>query len=143
MAAKVRADGGISDDQAIGDAEGSAKYLRSLPITNGKVGVIGSCSGGRLTCLAATRTSAFNAAVDLWGTGSAHEVYYDDISVLGALACVGNVNGDCEVNTEDLVEIILNWGPCPPPPCPHDIDGDGMVGATDLVAAILGWGVCP
>ena len=67
VAAKVRADGGVPDDQVVGDVEGSAKYLRSLPITNGKVGVIGSCSGGRQTCLAATRSSAFDAAVDLWG----------------------------------------------------------------------------
>lgn len=67
VAAKVRADGSVPDDQVVGDVEGAMKYLRSLPYSSGKVGVIGSCSGGRLTFLVACRTSGFNAAVDLWG----------------------------------------------------------------------------
>ena len=67
MAAKARGAGGISDDQAMGDVEGAMRYLRSLPYLNGKVGVIGSCSGGRLTFLAACRLKGFDAAVELWG----------------------------------------------------------------------------
>jgi carboxymethylenebutenolidase len=67
VAAKVRADGGIADDQVVGDVEGATRYLRSSPHSNGKVGVIGSCSGGRLTFLVACRTKGFDAAVDLWG----------------------------------------------------------------------------
>jgi carboxymethylenebutenolidase len=67
VAAKVRADGGLPDDRVIADVEGAANYLRALPYSNGKVGVIGSCSGGRHTYLAACRTTAFDAAVDLWG----------------------------------------------------------------------------
>lgn len=67
VAAKVRADGGVADDQAIGDAEGAMKYLRSLPYTNGKVGVFGTCSGGRLTYLTACRIKGFDTAVDCWG----------------------------------------------------------------------------
>jgi carboxymethylenebutenolidase len=34
---------------------------------NGKVGVFGTCSGGRHAYLAACRTSAFDAIVDCWG----------------------------------------------------------------------------
>ena len=67
VAAKVRADGGIPDDQALGDIEGGMKYLRSLSSHNGKVGVIGTCSGGRLTFLTACRSEGFDAAADLWG----------------------------------------------------------------------------
>jgi carboxymethylenebutenolidase len=67
VTARVRAKGGISDDQMVGDTEGAAKYLRSLPYLNGKVGVIGTCSGGRNTFLAVCRSKAFNAAVDCWG----------------------------------------------------------------------------
>jgi len=66
--AKVRAAGGLPDDQVVGDMAGAAKYLRSLPYLNGKVGIIGSCSGGRHTYLAACRTQGvFDAAVDCWG----------------------------------------------------------------------------
>ena len=67
VAAKVRADGGIPDDQVVGDMEGAMGHVRSLTYSNGKVGLIGSCSGGRLTVLVASRTTGFNAAVDLWG----------------------------------------------------------------------------
>jgi len=67
LGAKVRAAGGIPDDQIVGDVEGSLRYLRSLPSVNGKVGVFGTCSGGRNAFLAACRVKGFNAAVDCWG----------------------------------------------------------------------------
>src|SRR5215467_4439020 len=51
--AAVRAAGGVADDRAMGDIAASMKYLRALPIANGKVGVIGFCSGGRQAYLAA------------------------------------------------------------------------------------------
>ena len=69
MAATVRAAGGVPDDQVVGDAAASAMFLRALPTSNGKVGVIGSCSGGRHAYLAACRSDAFDAIVDLWGGG--------------------------------------------------------------------------
>jgi len=67
VAAKVRAEGGISDDQAVGDLAGAMNYLRALPYVNGKVGVFGTCSGGRHAYLAACRAPGFNAIVDCWG----------------------------------------------------------------------------
>lgn len=67
VAAKARAAGGVPDDQAVGDLEGAANSLRSLPICSGKVGVFGTCSGGRHAYLAACRTAAFDAVVDCWG----------------------------------------------------------------------------
>jgi carboxymethylenebutenolidase len=69
VAAMVRGAGGVHDDQVVADAAAAAAFLRSLPTSNGKVGVIGSCSGGRHAYLAATRSDAFNAVVDLWGGG--------------------------------------------------------------------------
>ncbi len=75
VAAKVRAAGGVPDDQAVGDVEGAMRYLRSLAYSNGKVGVFGTCSGGRQTVLAACRVQGFDAAVDcrLKGSGLAIE----------------------------------------------------------------------
>ncbi len=69
VTAKVRGDGGIPDDQAVGDIEGAMLYLRSLPYVNGKVGVFGTCSGGRHAVLAACRVPGFDAVVDCWGGG--------------------------------------------------------------------------
>lgn len=67
MAAKVRAEGGVPDDQAVGDLAGAMRYLRSLPYVNGKVGIFGTCSGGRHAYLTACRSTGFDAVVDCWG----------------------------------------------------------------------------
>ena len=67
VAAKVRGAGGVGDDQVVGDVVSSSQYLRALPNSNGKIGVIGTCSGGRQTYLVACRTKNFDAAVDCWG----------------------------------------------------------------------------
>jgi carboxymethylenebutenolidase len=67
VGAKVRAAGGVPDDQVVGDVESAMRYLRSLPYINRKVGVIGSCSGGRHAFLAACRVEGFDAVVELWG----------------------------------------------------------------------------
>jgi carboxymethylenebutenolidase len=65
-AATARAQGGIPDERLVGDVGGAAEYLRSLPTSNGKVGVIGYCSGGRQSVLAACNLD-LDAAVDCYG----------------------------------------------------------------------------
>jgi carboxymethylenebutenolidase len=67
VAAKARGAGGVADEQVLGDIAGSLHYLRSLPYVNGKVGVFGTCSGGRHAYLAACKVPGFSAAVDCWG----------------------------------------------------------------------------
>ena len=67
VAAKVRAAGGVPDDQAVGDIAGARDYLRSQPTSSGKVAVFGTCSGGRHAFLAACRAGGFDAVLDLWG----------------------------------------------------------------------------
>jgi carboxymethylenebutenolidase len=67
VAAKVRGGGGVPDDQVVGDLEGSMKYLRSLAYNNGKVGIFGTCSGGRHAFLTACRVKGFDAVVECWG----------------------------------------------------------------------------
>jgi len=67
-AAAARAAGGVPDERLVGDVDGAARHLRSLPTSNAKVGVIGYCSGGRQSFLAACRLQ-FQAAVDCYGAG--------------------------------------------------------------------------
>jgi carboxymethylenebutenolidase len=67
VAAKVRAEGGVPDDQVVGDTEGAVQWLRAQPWLNGKVAVWGTCSGGRQTFLFACKTKSIDAAVELWG----------------------------------------------------------------------------
>jgi carboxymethylenebutenolidase len=65
-AATVRAAGGVPQDRLLGDLAGAAAYLRAQPNSNGRAGIIGYCSGGRQSFLAAC-TLDFDAAVDCYG----------------------------------------------------------------------------
>jgi carboxymethylenebutenolidase len=62
----TREGGGVPDEQCIGDVAGASAMLRSLITSNGKVGVIGYCSGGRQSYLVAC-SLPFDAAVDCYG----------------------------------------------------------------------------
>jgi carboxymethylenebutenolidase len=65
-AAAARVKGGVTDEQFLGDAGGAIDALRALPNSNGKVGVIGYCSGGRQSFLTAVSLPV-DAAVDCYG----------------------------------------------------------------------------
>lgn len=78
VVARARAASGMPDDQVMGDVSGAASFLRAQPNSNGKVGVIGFCSGGRQAYLAACRIADLDAVVDCWGGG----VVVDDPSKL-------------------------------------------------------------
>ena len=69
VSARAREAGGVSDASVMGDCEGSLIFLHSQANANGKVGVIGMCSGGRHTFLAACTLEGIDAAVDCWGGG--------------------------------------------------------------------------
>ena len=66
--AAARASGAIPvpDERIVGEVAGAAAYLRGLSNSNGKVGVIGHCSGGRHAFLAAV-SLPLDAAVDCYG----------------------------------------------------------------------------
>jgi carboxymethylenebutenolidase len=65
-AAAARAGGWVTTEQFLGDAAGALAYLRAMPISNGKVGTIGYCSGGRQSFLVACELP-IDAAVDCYG----------------------------------------------------------------------------
>jgi carboxymethylenebutenolidase len=69
VAAKVRSQGGVHDDSVVADCDAAARWLRSDARSTGKVGIIGTCSGGRHALLAASRIGGFDAVGDLWGGG--------------------------------------------------------------------------
>jgi len=65
-AATASAQGGVPDERFVGDAGGAAAWLRSLPTSNGKVGAIGFCSGGRQAVLAGIELD-LQATIDCYG----------------------------------------------------------------------------
>jgi len=53
----------------------------------------------------------------------------------------GDVDGNGVVDVQDLVLVIVNWGPCPElGPCTGDLDGNDFVDVSDLVEVIVNWG---
>jgi carboxymethylenebutenolidase len=51
----------------VGDTEAAVQFLRRQPWHNGKVGVFGTCSGGRQTFLFACKSKSIDCALELWG----------------------------------------------------------------------------
>jgi carboxymethylenebutenolidase len=72
-AAAARGAGGVPDATVIGDLKAGLDYIKSQPYSNGKVGIIGTCSGGRHAYLTAATTKAFDAVVNCWGGGSVQQ----------------------------------------------------------------------
>ncbi len=67
--ASVRAAGGMPDDRTMGDVQAAVDYVRALPYANGKVGVIGYCSGGRQAYLAGCKLRGIDAVIACYGGG--------------------------------------------------------------------------
>ena len=89
LAAKARDKGGVSDAQVVGDVAAAAAFLRARPESNGKVGVIGFCSGGRHAYLSACKLPReINACVNCWGGN----VVVDDPKLLNAMRPVAPID---------------------------------------------------
>jgi hypothetical protein len=61
--------------------------------------------------------------------------------------CLGDVDGDCDRDVDDLIAVILGWGACTQPPCEEDFiptpcNPDGEVNSDELISIILNWGSC-
>ncbi len=56
------------------------------------------------------------------------------------VTCSGDTDGDNDVDADDLVNVVLQWGTvCP---CTGDVDEDSDVDTDDLVIVVLNWGPC-
>lgn len=69
VAKRSREAGGQHDSDVMADTKACLDFLKTQPVSNGKAGVIGMCSGGRHAFLAACTIEGFDAAVDCWGGG--------------------------------------------------------------------------
>jgi carboxymethylenebutenolidase len=58
---------GLEDRLLVRDLEAAAAHIRGLQGSNGKVGCVGFCMGGRTTLLFACSSDKVDAAVDCWG----------------------------------------------------------------------------
>ena len=58
---------GLTDAQIVRDCDAAAAFVRAQPGSNGRVGCVGFCVGGRWTLLFACSSDKVNAAIDCWG----------------------------------------------------------------------------
>jgi len=87
-----------------------------------------------------TKTRIFDCEIpnyDVHGTlGSAV------VKILCANGCVGDLDGDCDVDHSDLGILLADWG-CvgsDPGDCPGDLDGDFDTDHSDLGILLADWG---
>lgn len=73
VADSVADDGGVHDDSVVRDCTAAAELLRSLDTNDGRVAIMGACSGGRHALLTASRTPGWSAVVDFWGGRVVHK----------------------------------------------------------------------
>jgi len=58
--------------------------------------------------------------------------------------CRADIDGNGTVAVNDLLAVILVWGPCTPGQmCNSDLDLDGEIAVNDLLMVITTWGDCP
>jgi hypothetical protein len=75
------------------------------------------------------------------GDGSVVEAAIDEILAFGAFCsedpCVGDLNGDGQINGADLGLLLIGWQTAA-----ADINGDGTTNGADLGLLLAGWGPC-
>ncbi len=78
------------------------------------------------------------------GSGSVVEAAVDDVRVFASgcaeSPCVGDLNGDGQVNGADVGLMLAAWGSSDPA---ADLTADGLVNGADLGLLLGGWGPCP
>jgi len=63
-----------------------------------------------------------------------------DIQFATPVECVADLNGDCSVSGDDLVQVLGAWGACAD--CAADFNHDHVVDGNDLAVVLGSWGVC-
>ncbi|MHC5029075.1 MAG: hypothetical protein ACYTGR_20180, partial [Planctomycetota bacterium] len=109
-----------------------------MPSTDSPSGLRGTpCDGG---VLVARSRSNFDPET-MTGPGW-HDTPPEDLVHMTFMPdCVADIDGDGVVDVTDLLEVIIQWGPCPSG-CLADVNADGAVDVADMTAVIVAWGAC-
>jgi hypothetical protein len=125
---------------------GTADLAGELEI-NALRGFVAPAFGQAFTILVAqggiTDGDTFDVLTPEWGSFSDSYDYKTGtvtITVESWPLCVAeDVNHDGEVTVNDFLQMLAQWGPCPPA-CPSDVTGDGVVDYADFLQLLGAWG---
>lgn len=91
----------------------------------------------------------FISSISGFGEDARGEVYICDlfggevfkiVPVKPTVDSTGDLDGDCNVGTSDLLILLSNWGACDDCDfCIADLDGDCQIGTTDLLMLLANW----
>jgi hypothetical protein len=68
-----------------------------------------------------------------------HLPYEGEAQVTDGQGLPGDLDGDGDVDTADLLALLADWG-CGGQNCPGDVDGDGDTDTADLLLLLANWG---
>lgn len=92
VSALARSDGGVSDASVIADSVAAMGWIKAHDSSNGKVGIIGTCSAGRHAVLVASSSDGFDAVADLWGGVVATEAQLNAKQPVAPIDLTPNLN---------------------------------------------------
>ena len=95
----------------------------------------GACCIG-FECIQASLADCNVLEGEFQGTGSS----CNTPDICGVPDCEGDANGDGQINVNDLLGVIGEWG-CSAA-CDYDVTGDGQVNVSDVLMVIGAWGPC-
>jgi len=100
-------------------------------------GHVWQCANDPSVWAVGTFDTASPAATDTPGTAN-------EPCEIEAPDCPGDVDGNGEVDFQDLLSLLSDFGPCEPgQPCDADFDGNGSVDFQDLLTLLSAFGPCP
>jgi hypothetical protein len=96
-------------------------------------------SGGKSRLAVATSASGYT--IGAWSDGRDDEgdLYAQNVNIDGTLGVTempGDIDGDGDVDVEDLLLLLAAWGTADPD---ADIDGNGIVDVQDLLLLLASW----
>jgi len=98
---------------------------------------LASCDEGQNNYLIVVPEGSYT--LKLFSKDSNQETINADVNFVANM-CPADLNGDDAINTNDLNDILNNWGICEDiNNCPGDVNGDGFVDGFDLDLVIQFW----
>ena len=125
---------GPTDGAPFNDADGEFGPPRDGPLPAGGLHALRFQGPAEALSTSNLKDYAFTAGPSVW-TNNAGE----SAMLVVPDPCPADVNGDGEVDVEDLVEVILAWGT---DDAVADVNSDGAVDVQDLTEVIVTWGAC-